>query len=237
MIVIIYSVSVNTVEGGNLERMGGIGTFALGILASLIASILWVIILNIMSKRFRGLLYGIIDVILNTDLKYIYNNSDIADNDIVREMQESSKIYIYTGRGQFLQGQEYANVFDKDSTDVKVILPVPDPNNKWLKQRAHEMNAINKGFTNNTLATDIQSIATFLKPQVDDNKIQLHYSDSQHIGKIIILDNCAFFVPYQKDKFGKATKVYEYKIGAYMYNWLQRYFDALWDEDVKWPSL
>lgn len=208
-------------------------SFLLSIVASLVASILWVVVLNLVSVKFRKLLYGIVDLVLNTDLKYVYNNSNVANQDIVKEMEKSGKIYIYTGRGHFLQESEYSNVFDKDSTDVRIILPLPDPENKWLKQRAEEMHIINEGFTNETLATDIRGIATFLNPKVINQKIKLQYSDSQHIGKIIILDNCAFFVPYQKDKFGKDTKVYKYKLGAYMYNWLDRYFDALWKENAK----
>lgn len=204
--------------------------FISSIIASLIASVLWVAILSIISEKFRGVVYGIVDLLLDTDLKYVYSDSSAADQNIINEMKKSNKIYIYTGRGQFLQGQEYATVFDKDYTEVKIVLPIFDSENKWLKQRAHEMNAINKGFTNVTLANDIKGIADFLKPQVEARKIQLRYSDSQHIGKIIILDNCAFFVPYQKNKFGKDTKVYKYKLGAYMYNWLNRYFDALWHE-------
>lgn len=206
--------------------------FLVSILASLIASIFWVLILNFASMKFRKLMYGIVDLVLNTDLRYVYSNSDAADKDIVKEMQKSNKIYIYTGRGHFLQEQEYANVFDMDSTDVKIILPVPNETNKWLIQRANEMNVINEGFTSATLASDIRGIANFLQPKVASGKIKLQYSDSQHIGKIIILNNCAFFVPYQKDKFGKDTQVYKYKIGAYMYNWLQRYFDALWEENA-----
>lgn len=212
--------------------MMDLSNFLLSIIASLVASILWVGALNLMSTKFRKLMYGIVDLVLNTDLKFVYNNSNAANQDIVKEMGKSSKIYIYTGRGHFLQEPEYSNVFDKDSTDVKIILPLPDSENKWLKQRAEEMHVINEGFTNETLAADIRGIATFLNPKVRNQRIKLQYSDSQHIGKIIILDNCAFFVPYQNNKFGKDTKVYKYKLGAYMYNWLDRYFDALWKENA-----
>ncbi len=233
MLSIIYTASATETAKAGIKTE--IVTFFLGVLASLVATMLWVLILNIMSQRFRKFFYGVVDLILKTDLKFVYNNSNTADEDIIKEMKKSSKIYIYTGRGQFLQRQEYAEVFGKESTDVKIILPVPDSKNKWLMQRAHEMNAINEGFTADTLASDIQGIAKFLKPQIDANKIKLQYSDSQHIGKIIIMDNSVYFVPYQKDIFGKDTKVYNYKIGSYMYYWLQRYFDALWEENVKWP--
>lgn len=226
--------TANATENIGMGMLSGTGAFVLGVVSSLVATMLWTLILNIVSQRFRKLFYGIVDLVLRTDLKFVYNNSDMADADIIKEMRKSSKIYIYTGRGQFLQRQEYADAFAKDSTDVKVILPVPEPNNKWLKQRAHEMNLINEGFTEKTLADDIQGIARFLQPKVDANKIKLHYSDSQHIGKIILMDNSVYFVPYQKDIFGKDTRLYNYKIGSYMYNWLQRYFNALWEENVKW---
>lgn len=238
MLSIICTAEVTEVtEEAGMGMTPWLITFFLGVIASLVATMLWVLILNIMSQRCRKFFYGAVDLILKTDLKFAYIDSSTADEDIIKEMQKSSKIYIYTGRGQFLQRQEYADAFEKESTDVKVILPVPDSENKWLIQRAQEMNAINKGFTANTLAGDIQGIANFLQPNIDTNRIKLHFSDSQHIGKIIIMDNSGYFVPYQKNIFGKDTKVYNYKIGSYMYNWLQRYFDALWEEDVEWPRI
>lgn len=208
-------------------------SFFIGILTSIIGSTIWFIIITLVSKRFRKFLYRVIDLVLHTDVHYVYDDYEQAKRELSSLLSKTKKVFIYTGRGNFLHDQEYNSVFDNTNVDVRIVLPVANEKNKWLIQRANEMHVINAGFTAQTLSTDIKNVAVFLEPSILANKIGLRYSDSQHIGKIIILDTCVFFTPYQSNKFGQDTKVYKYGAGTYMYHWLERYFMSLWEENAE----
>lgn len=227
--MLTLSVSGLEAEVSESVKNMNMSSFFVGITTSVIGSTIWFFFAALISGKFRKLLYRITDLILYTDIHYVYKDFKQAKDNVSSLLSKTSKVYIYTGRGNFLHDSEYLDTFDNKNIDVRIVLPVPDETNKWLIQRADEMHLINDGFTAKTLSTDIKNVVTFLEPSIQGKKVQLRFSDSQHIGKIILLDSCAFFTPYQNNKFGQDTKVYKYGANTYMYHWLERYFTLLWE--------
>ena len=209
-----------------------IQTIGVGVISSLVATIIWLMVISMQSKRFREFLFQVTDFLLHTDLLYVYRDAQEAESDVIEDIKTSSKVRIYTGRGQFLQKDGYTEALADVHTQVEIVIPVSYVNNHWLQARAEEMHNINDAFNAQQLATDIQATETYLESFIARGTVVLRHTNTQHIGKIIILDECAYFTPYQLKKYGIDSKIYKYKANSNMYGWVTRYFEGLLSEEV-----
>ena len=157
-----------------------------------------------------------------------------AEADVVKNMEKSCFLYILTGRGNFLLSggnsdkNPYFKYFSDKNNEVIVLLPNiydKDRDKKWIKQRVEEMKDVKNAMITEIDAFEAQVNAVIMGIEkavlcVDKRLIALF--DSFHIGKIILLDEVAYFQPYLSDIDGKDGRVYRYKKKSDMYKWLER---------------
>ena len=76
--------------------------FIISVIASVIGTLVIILITSILSRRAKWLLMGIFSRIWDIDVDYVYKNKAQGTPDLINEMRRSSQVYIMTGRGNEL---------------------------------------------------------------------------------------------------------------------------------------
>jgi hypothetical protein len=207
-----------------------------GVLASFVAGILLVILGGFISRKMRWILTATLGRLLDIDIEYVFRKIPEFEEDLKRELGRAKFIYLFTGRGNDLQQETYTGVFNRRQRDkisqFRILLP--DPKLKpgatdWLAQRNDELAAIDPPFGKGALRDQIEALVKFLDTYVSSGVVELKFYNYPHIGRILVTDRVAYFVPYRKDAHGRDSIKIKYRAGGDMYEWFLRFFNQLWD--------
>lgn len=209
----------------------------IGIFSSLIATILFITISSIISKKFRWLFVKLQGFITHSDIEYVYENKKEAYNDILADLSKSSKAFLITSRGNDLDSDLF-NTFLKNRPassrkELKVILP--DINSSvgqyWIEERRKELVKFNdvKYQDENSLLDMIRRNIALLQGFVNSKRLDLQLRSFPHTGRILLTDDYCYFTPYNRDRDDDFDPVMKYNRGN-TYKSYRRYFDLLWNE-------
>jgi len=162
-----------------------------------------------------------------------------AKRDIHKHIQVSRKLHIMTSRGGFISNfdeeneNEGSNMFlqsiQSQDNDILVLLPDIEhacPKRNWILQREGERPEarLAEGIKSAIEAIKEIRVVKFSqgekKTKTVDATSHVKFYDSLHIGKIIILDNYAYFQPYFADT--SKNPVFKYNKESNMYKCLDR---------------
>ena len=211
---------------------------AVGIFASLISAVIIFLTATWRSKVVRRALTSVASTFLGTQLRYVFSNGKDAEATIVQELDESSRVRIFAGRGLQFQESLYAPLLHGEpalNRNVQVLLPNPDLSSNgpdWIVHRENELSRVDKSFGNEMLRKQIRTSIEFDLTHQHDEHFKLRLYDTPHIGRIIITDQSVFFTPYSAIKHGRDCRVFHYGTGDIYENYA-RFFDMLWEASVE----
>jgi hypothetical protein len=203
--------------------------------ASIVGGIILIVVAGLLSRNTKWILVAILSRIVNSDLEYVYRNKEDAKEDMIRDLEISSKVYLFTSRGNELQRGLFNTIFHKKDVNRKVSIKIllPDFNVKkgevdWLMEREKETATFDKAFGNGLLCSQVKSTAEFLKQYVKDGEVELKLYNQPHMCRIMITDKFAYHTPYDKNRHGSENSIYKYRRGGTMYDNLKRQCDQYW---------
>ena len=164
----------------------------------------------------------------------VFRNKREASSHILDSVNSSSTVKILVGRGNELQRETYARIFESPLkySSVKILLPDPEASSictNWLEQREKEVMAFDKTFTVGTLIDQVRmNIKYVLNFQQDLQNFDLKLYNIPHLGLITITDDSVFFYFLKINGHGRDSKMYQCKLGSEYYNCLNRYFEEIW---------
>jgi hypothetical protein len=206
------------------------------IIAELIAGFLLLILGGLLSKKARWVLTATLGRLLDVDVEYVFRSKREADEDIRREINRTSFIYLLTGRGNELQRETFAGALRTTSTGAKpifrILLPIARPKagqDDWTGQREKEIASIDLAFGNGILREQIETTVKFLDKYVDAGVVEVKRFNYPHIGRVLITDRVVYFTPYRRDAHGRDSSVIKYRRGE-MYDFFLRLFDQFWGQ-------
>jgi hypothetical protein len=200
------------------------------IFAELIAASLLFILGNVLSEKARWILTAALGRLLDVDVEYVFRNKRAADEDIRKEIDRASFIYLLTGRGNELQRETFEEALT-GKAKFKVLLPIASPTGDvpdWTEQREKEVAAVDPAFGKGILREQIETTVKFLHPYVTNGGVELKRFNYPHIGRILLTNRAAYFTPYRHDAHGRNSPVIKYRSGGEMYDFFMRLFNQLW---------
>jgi hypothetical protein len=171
---------------------------------------------------------------LGIDVEYVFSNGREAAGEVAREIRRAKRVELLTGRGNELQRETFSELLgnrpENKTVPFRILLPNPEEGNvvDWTGQREQEIAAIDKSFGEGILRKQISTTVEFLAPYTLSGWVEVRLYTYPHIGRILLTDRTAFFVPYRADAHGRDCSVTKYRAGGDMYVWLSRLFDQLW---------
>ncbi len=208
----------------------------IGVSSGVLASFIFAFVIGLVSKRARWILTGILGRVTNSDIEYVYSNKKDSENDLKSELNRTSKVYIFTSRGNEFKRDVFESLFkhkpQNRKVDMRILLPkiiCCADEIDWVDIREKEISTFDKAYGNGQLKREIENNLEYLKQYSTDGVLVQHYS-YPHIGRIIITDNCVFYSPYSKSTHGSSDPVFKYRRGA-TYNNYYRMFDLIWQND------
>jgi hypothetical protein len=209
--------------------------FLEGVLASLVAGILLIALGSFLSKKARWVLTATLGRLLDIDIEYVFRTQEELSEDLRKELNRASFIYLLTGRGSDLQRETFASVLSHRQkgrlSQFKILLPEPRPKageTDWTAQRENELAAVDPAFGKGVLRDQIETTVKFLSSYVDSKDVELKFFNYPHVGRILITDRAAYFSPYRQDAHGRDSSIIKYRHGGEMYDFLLRLFNQLW---------
>jgi hypothetical protein len=213
-------------------------SFVLNMAASVVASLLVIMVAGVLSRTARSLLVTLLGRLLDIDVEVVFRNPREAAPDVRRELDRARRIDLLTGRGGELQRETFTDVLGqapaRRQRQFRILLPQPVPNGAvdWTADREAEVAAFDKAFGNGVLREQIRMTARFLGPFVDAGSVELRFFDYPHIGRILVTDRAAYFTPYSMDAHARVSRVIKYRCGGDMHDHLSRLFEKLWQAAV-----
>jgi len=208
--------------------------FVLGIIASMVAGVVLLGATALVSERARWVLTATLGRLLDIDVDYVFKSQRAAADDVKNEIMRAKEILLLTGRGNELQRETFADLYQAPPgrRQVRVLLPrtvVPPGEADWTAQREQELANFDTAYGTGILKHQIDTTAMFLEPHVKSGLLEMRRFDSPHLGRIMITDRCAYLTLYRRDAHGRDSCVIKYRRGGDTYEWLRRLFDQLWD--------
>lgn len=219
-------------------------SFAIGIISSLVATLLAGVLLVFFSKKMRWFATGILSRLSKHDVDFVFSNKDEALSEIRSELSRSKKIYLLTSRGNELKREPFFSLFNNKpknrKVDMRIILPKIklDKNEfNFVQQREDEMSKFDKAYGQGKLVEDIRSNIDYLErilynDDKDENDIKFRLANFPHVGRILITDDYLFYTPYNKDRHGETDPVIKFRRGVTYKNYF-RMFDLIWKSSPK----
>lgn len=199
-----------------------------GIVSSLIATIIWALLVLLFSPKFIRFIKKMMVSLMDSGTAYIFKSykSDEFIEDLDKEIKSAKRIWICASRGTFLMEQPYRKYLNQ--LDIPICVLLPDINSDvWLKLRTKEVSTSGAGYTEEAFKEAITSSCLFLK--VCKGKVKLKSYNCVHIGRLIMTDRVAYFVPYLSDTYGEDVAVYKYTANSTKYKWVERIFMEMWE--------
>jgi len=210
--------------------------FIQSVLASLVAGALVILLTGLFSRRARWVLTAILGRILGVDIEYVYRNSRAAADDVKHNLERASWVDLMTGRGNELQRETFAPILAErrgpGTRPFRILLPETQPTGAgydWTAQRESELAKFDRSFGQGVLRTQVNTTVEFLLPHLSEGEIELRLFSYPHLGRILITNRAAFFTPYSAQTHGRDCRVYKYRVGGDMYEFLRRLFEQLWN--------
>ena len=196
--------------------------FIISVLASLLATAI-AAVFAFFFRRKLGLLvkHWLINIFDMGTYNIFSNDTDTEyKNDLKNELFKARFIHIVAGRGRFLFNEPYRTILEKETIEIKLLLPDVESNYEidWIETALDKI-APHRSFRKQVSA----SVDYIISLSKKNPKVILKRYHALAVGRITITDNAAYFQPYTKD-FSDKSPVYKYKAGSFMYLWAVHLF-------------
>lgn len=192
------------------------------------------------SSHARWLLTATLGKLLGVDVERVYPNKQGALADVEREIQRSHQVDMLTGRGNDLEAAHFQCLLSKraasNKTRLRVLLPetrhlVSEVN--WSEVNDREIALIDRSYGNGLLAKQIESVVEFLKPYLQEGKVELRRFNMPHLGRILITDRYVFVTSYPHHTRAEYAEVIKLARKGVLSDGYVRLFNLVWDNQRK----
>lgn len=212
--------------------------FLLSIVASLIASLIFVLTVTKTSPRIKQAIISGLARYLGYDLDAIFETKGASEQEYFADLRKSHRVWIKSGRGNEFSSAAFRKFFQEQAAkdiDLRVLLPetqlhFPEPD--WVKQRDKEISSFDGIYGDGYLKNEIDQNINFVIKTIGKSCGELRLFSHPHLAKITITDSHLYFRPYTTATHGSRNFIYRFKRGE-MYSTYERLFSIIWLESRK----
>jgi hypothetical protein len=210
--------------------------FLLGVLSSIIASIILLLFSLKISKSAKWVLIGFLARLTNSDLEFVFKNKKDSAPDLELELERAKSIYIFAGRGNELKRDTFSSIFserkENKKVDLKILLPDPEViegRPDWIGLRESEVSKFDSTYgKRDYLRSEISTSIQFVLNHIESERANLRLYQFPQSHRAILTENYLYFTPYLSDRHGRGSVVYKFRRGE-MYDYYLRMFNLIWE--------
>ena len=217
-------------------------TILISVISSLVASLIYGILIVVISSTFKKHLVIGINRLLDTGITCIYKNQNDAVDDIKNCFSKSKTIKVLTLRGNsFLSNMGPLSFIVNDMEEwqnLTFLISNPylenfDENKPcYAKLRADELKKIDRQKQKDFLG-EIEIDIKKLKSQAEDANIEGFLHNSPAVFRLLIFDNDLFLLFYASSNRAINNRVYRCPSSSELYTSFNRYFKMIKDVSDK----
>lgn len=205
--------------------------YFIGILGSLTATIVIILITYFFSRKFKTKIIQFSLRLLGAGIDFIYKNHEDATEDILYEVESSKSLKMILIRGHTLTEGILTNVINnKPFKDIRVLLANPDlpTNQNQVYKRAKDLNRTNDEILPEKYIEEVRSnIKTIFRRKLNPNlKIKLY--ELPYLFRVYITDSVLYLSYYPINKRGKSNSIYKISRHSPLYEMINIYFNSIW---------
>ncbi|WP_143227495.1 hypothetical protein [Actinomadura mexicana] len=204
--------------------------FWVGVVSSLAASLVTVLLGWATSKRIRQTFRRIVLNITKADIVERYESQRSMAIAVERELKGARQIRILAGRGNELTSATFSGLWGRQIS-VKILLPDPDSAGpgSWIDDHEQEAAGYDSGHGGGLLVEQIKANILYIKTASRDvDRIMLRVYDFPAIGRIILSERRAFLTAYSDMQHGADSSAISVSAGHPIFNLCERIFEKVW---------
>lgn len=207
--------------------------FVLGVLSSILATMIFVLVGWVRSSRPRWWLVALLARLTGTGVRRVYHRQESAEKDLAEELTQARWVGVLTGRGNTLTRDVFAPLWSKTTgrvESVQILLPDPDAvPGEWLTLRAAELEPIDPGITTDLLRDQIRANTSYLASVAKSREeVELRRFDLPHLYRVVATDRAAYITFYDRRKHGRHSPCLYVRAPGVLYEAALHFFSITW---------
>lgn len=210
--------------------------FIVGVVSSLVATVLTFAGCWILSKRIRQWLVLLLSRFTGLGIKYIYPQQKLANLDVPAELSRARWVKVLAGRGNELTRDGFISVWTDTGNrleSVQILLPNPNLGlDSWIARREANMRCFDPGIRPGLLAEQVRTNASYvLEVSRQKENVVLRFYDLPNIYRVIVTDNLAYLTIYEGVGHGRNSPCIVARRPGLMYDLALLLFSTAWDHN------
>ncbi|MGQ4269894.1 hypothetical protein [Nocardiopsis changdeensis] len=207
--------------------------FALGVLSSILATMILLAAGWVRSSRPRWWLVGLLSRLTGTGVRRVYRRQRSAEEDIGRDLARARWVKVLSGRGNTLTRDVFAPLWSGSVggvESVQILLPDPDAvPGEWLARRATDLASVDPGFTTELLREQIRANTAYLARVSSGRRgVELRRFDLPHLYRVIVTDRAAYITFYERHGHGRHSPCLYVSAPGMLYEAALHFFAVTW---------
>lgn len=207
--------------------------FVIGVLSSLAATILTVLVGWLSSRRMRQWAVAALSKLTGLGIQRPSAPQQIANMNLSHDLARARWVKVLAGRGNELTRDSFRQAWH-GLESVQILLPDPRRHeDSFLADREAEIRRHDPGYKQGLLAMQIRSNIEYVSAIMNERRnVELRLYDFQNVCRIIITDRIAYFTIYTAGDHGRNAPCLVFSHPGPLYDFAMRMFTVTWNRAV-----
>lgn len=205
-------------------------SFILGVLSSILATYIVLKKVRLLPKKS---IYYLGSKLLDCDIDYVYDNEEVASDDILLHATNSDEVRVLSNRGNRLTTEErkLSQLISPNQKFCKLSVLIGDPDAEPTKEIAIEFDRLQNTYTNLSYKEDVRRSVNMLRNLQEKyrGRIFVRTHCLPNAFRLLFTDNYLFLSFFSlKGVSASRSRVYRIKKNTFLYDAFDRYFRWAW---------
>jgi hypothetical protein len=216
--------------------------FVLGVVSSLVATVLTVTVGLIGAARMRRLPIALLSRVSGLGIRQSFRQQRLANAALGQDLEKARWVKVLAGRGNELTRDSFRTVWEQADfrlDSVQILLPNPGlGNGSFLADREAEVRRHDAGFKPGLLAQQVSANIDYISSVASlRSNVELRLYDAPNISRIVLTDKVAYLTTYSPGEHGRNSPCLVFTSPGPMYDFSLRMFSVTWARAVPGPEM
>jgi hypothetical protein len=215
--------------------------FALGVVSSLIATLLTVAAGLVGAARMRRIPIALLSRVTGLGIRQSFAQQKVANAELAGDLAQARWVKVLAGRGNELTRDSFRSVWEQADSrldSVQILLPNPSlGDGSFLADREAEIRRHDSGFRPGLLSEQVRSNIEYISAIASQrSNVELRLYDAPNVCRIILTDKVAYLTTYTAGDHGRNSPCMVFTSPGTMYDFSLRLFSVTWGRAVAVPT-
>lgn len=205
-------------------------SFILGVISSIVATIIFVWASWFTSTRVRLLLIRTLGRLSKAGYSELHSRPADRSISLQRVLNEARWVKIFAVRGNELVSGALEDLWEKapcmESVDIIILDPDAVGTDSWISHHEREVSRYDRGFRQLMLSDQVRANIAYLANRISGmQNVQLRVSNFPSVARIIMSDRCAMVTLYSETEHGREASYILAEPSSPLYPFARRLFN------------